>query len=95
MIMTYKEFKEFPVKIDIDYSNCRFVIEKILEEFDAKIIKNISDIETIYCDFIIEGKFKVCFHYNDMAGLTIISLTKESEEMANEVADFIDKNFYI
>lgn len=31
------EFKEFDVKLDVDYVNCQFIIEKILKNFDAKI----------------------------------------------------------
>lgn len=89
------KFKEFEVKLDVDYDNCQFIIERILENFDAKIDKNICDIQTIYCDLIIEDKFKICIHYHDMVGLTIIALTKESEEIAKKISDFIDHNFSI
>lgn len=92
--MTYKEFNEFVVKLDVYYSHCQMIVEKILENYEAKVIKNIYDIETIYCDLMIEEKFKICFHYHDMVGLTIIALTKDSEETAKEIAYFIDRNFY-
>ena len=57
--MTYKEFE---VKLDVGYDGCQLIIKKILENFDAKITQNTYDVETIYCDFLINENFKICFH---------------------------------
>lgn len=86
-------YKEFEISLDVGYEDCKLIIEKILENFESKIIQNIYDIDTIYCDFLIKEKFKICLHYHDMVGLTIIALTKESEGIAKEVSNFIDQNF--
>lgn len=91
--MTFKEFQRFRINLDVSYEDCQLVIEKILENFDSTIIEKIADIETIYCDILIQNKFKICLHYHEMVGLTVIALTKESEEIAKEVSVFINKNF--
>jgi hypothetical protein len=88
--MADKKFQKFLIDYEVSYDNCEFIIQEILRHFDAKIIKNIYDnIETIYCDFLIKKSFKICLHYHGMVGLVIIALTKESEQTAKEVADFI------
>ncbi len=89
------QFKEYPVHLETNYQSSKLIIEKLLEYFNAVIIQNAYDIETIYCDILIKQKFKVCFNYHDMFGIVIVALDKDSEEVAEEIARFIDKNFSI
>lgn len=89
--MNNESFEEFELDYDLTYSDCEFIIKKVLERFDAVITENIGDdIDTIYCDILIKPAFRICIHYHSMVGVVIMALTKDSESAAKEVADFIN-----
>lgn len=84
-----ERLKEFWLSTDIYYEDCDTIIRENLKQFGGKINKQAKDVDTIICELLFSNKLAVEFYYSDIVRTIITAMNKDSEDIAEEIADFI------